>query len=268
MRPPTISGLVHVGLDILTTTVNAVTKRILAQFGDVVKESTETDGAEWWQHVGLASRPSKPQPGKQAAQAVVLKTSDRDVAIASVDQRGLSLYGNLDHGETCLYAAGEDGNAQARVLLKKDGTVAIYTLQGNAAGGASITIQVRPNGEIHMASPLGGLSIVNGKLTLLSASGSGIEMSASGVRILGATNTINGSVVLGDATATGVATQQSQLLMTASLIAACAALQAFFNFPAIAALSGGTAQPAAAAVAALGVTAALPTNYSLKVKAS
>ena len=72
----------------------------------------------------------------------------------------------------------------------------------------------------------------------------------------------------GDTLATGVATQTSQAAFVAALVAFVAAAQAFFNFPGIAALSGGTAQPAAAAAAALATTAVLPTNYSLRTKAS
>lgn len=168
MKPPTISGIVHVGLDILTTVVNASTKRILAQTGDVVKDATDSDGAEWWQHVGFASRPPKPQAGKQAAQAVVLKTSDRDVVIGSVDQRGLALYGNLDHGESCLYAAGEDGEAQARVLLKKDGSINLYTRKGNTNSGAGLIVQI---------------DAVNGAIRLINDKGYGIIIDSDGVKI-------------------------------------------------------------------------------------
>lgn len=187
MKPPTLSGIVEVGLDILTTTVNASTKRILAQTGDVVADATETDGAEWWQHVGFASRPPKPQAGKQAAQAVVLKTSDRDVVIGSVDQRGLDLYGNLDHGESCLYAAGEDGEAQARILLKKDGSISLYTRKGNTKTGAGMIVQV---------------DAMNGAIRLLNDKGYGIIIDADGVKITSG----NAALVLtgaGDATLVG-----------------------------------------------------------------
>lgn len=167
MRPPSISGLVHVGLDILTTFVNATTKRILVQTGDVVKDATEADGTEWWQHVGFASRPPKPQAGKQAAQAVVCKTSDRDVAVASVDQRGLALYGNLDHGETCIYAAGEDGEAQARALFKKNGSISLYTRVGNSPTGAGMIFQLDAEND--------AIRMTNGK-------GYGIIIDTNGIR--------------------------------------------------------------------------------------
>lgn len=208
MKPPTISGLVHVGLDILTTTVNSATKRILAQTGDVVKDATDADGAEWWQHVGFASRPPKPQAGKQAAQAVVLKTSDRDVVIGSVDQRGLDLYGNLDHGESCLYAAGEDGEAQARVLLKKDGSINLYTRKGNTSSGAGMIIQIDAvNGAIRIVNDQGYGLIIDADGVKLTAKNSALVLAGGGdVTLVGKGKTqVDGSgIVIGSIAAPGV----------------------------------------------------------------
>ena len=198
MRPSNISGLIHVGLDILSTTVNEATKRILAQIGDVVKEAVDSDGVEWWQHVGLASRPPKPEAKKQAAQAVVLKTSDRDVAIASVDQRGLSLYDNLEYGETCLYAAGEDGEGQARILLKANGNIALYTAEGNVEGGGSVTIQCNSDGELHLGSSNGGISVTADGIVIAHSSGAAIQLNSSGITLIGTGIALNGgSVSLG-----------------------------------------------------------------------
>lgn len=208
MRPPTLSGIVEVGLDILTTTVNASTKRILAQTGDVVKDATETDGAEWWQHVGFASRPPKPQAGKQAAQAVVLKTSDRDVAIGSVDQRGLALYGNLDHGESCLYAAGEDGEAQARVLLKKDGSINLYTRKGNTSSGAGMIVQIdAENGAIRLINDLGYGIIIDSDGVKITSGAAGLTLDSDGnARLVGTgqAQMDGGSIVLGSKAVPGV----------------------------------------------------------------
>lgn len=208
MKPPTISGIVHVGLDILTTTVNAATKRILAQTGDVVKDATDADGAEWWQHVGFASRPPKPQAGKQAAQAVVLKTSDRDVVIGSVDQRGLELYGNLDHGESCLYAAGEDGKAQARVLLKKDGSINLYTRKGNTSSGAGMIVQVdATNGAIRLINDKGYGLIIDSDGVKLTSGSAGLTLDSDGnARLIGTgkTQVDGGGIVLGSLAVTGV----------------------------------------------------------------
>lgn len=207
MKPPTLSGIVEVGLDILTTTVNSATKRILAQTGDVVKDAAETDGAEWWQHVGFASRPPKPQAGKQAAQAVVLKTSDRDVVIGSVDQRGLALYGNLDHGESCLYAAGEDGEAQARVLLKKDGSINLYTRKGNTSAGAGMIVQIdATNGAIRLINDLGYGIIIDSDGVKITSGGACLTLAGNDAQLIAKGNAqVDGSgVVIGSVAAPGL----------------------------------------------------------------
>jgi hypothetical protein len=138
MRPPSIGGLVHVGLDVLSTTTDPKTNKLLAQTGNAVSSSTDANAVEWWQHVGFCARPSKPIAGKSAAQCVVLKTSDRDVAIASQDTRSLDIYGNLTHGEVCIYAAGQECLSQGRILLKDDGSVSMFTTDTNRAGGKSV----------------------------------------------------------------------------------------------------------------------------------
>ncbi|HVH44838.1 MAG TPA: hypothetical protein VM925_20935, partial [Labilithrix sp.] len=168
MAAPDLRGLIQAGFDVLTTTVDKVTKKITAQLGSVVGKTTDTDGAEWWQHYGLATRPPKPEAGKAAAQAVVVRMGDHDICIASQDLRGLELYGALDHGETCLYSAGADGNGQARVLLKKDGSVSLFTKQGNAAGGTGMIIQLDAGGNA---------------IRLLNASGNGIIIDADGIKL-------------------------------------------------------------------------------------
>lgn len=207
-RPASISGLVHAGLDILSSTLSATTKAILLQTGDAVKEGTDADAVEHWQHIGFASRPAKPEAGKKAAQCVVLKTSDRDVAIASRDLRGLDLYGSLDHGESCVYAAGADGNAQARVLLKKDGSISLYTRKGNTSSGAGMVIQVdAQNGAIRLINDKGYGIIIDGDGVKLTSRAAGLSLGADGkVSLVGKGQTqIDGaSVMLGSAGVVGV----------------------------------------------------------------
>lgn len=161
-------GLFKIGRDILTTTVNAATKKILCQLGSVTEETTSADNVEWWQHVGFASRPPKPVAGKTAAQSITFSASDHDVCFASQDLRGLELYGSLGFGETCIYAPGEDGAAQARVLLKKNGSISLYTRVGNTSDGAGMILQLDPEND--------AIRITNG-------AGYGLIIDADGVRI-------------------------------------------------------------------------------------
>jgi len=197
-----LAGLFKVGIDILTTTVNATTKKILAQLGSVTEETTDTDNAEWWQHVGFASRPPKPQAKKQAAQALTFTSSDHDVIFASQDLRGLELYGSLAHGETCVYAAGEDGEAQARALFKKNGSIALYTRVGNTSNGAGMIVQLdAENDAIRITNGAGHGIIIDGDGVRVFANGSGaLTVGASGKCSLVATQQcqVDGSsIVLG-----------------------------------------------------------------------
>jgi len=136
-----MSSLIQFGMSVLSTAIDAVTSKILAQLGDD-RGAADSDNAEWVQHVGFASRPSKVVPGKASAQVVCVKGGDRDVCIASQDMRGLELYGRLKEGETACYAAGADGLAQGRTLWKADGSITHFTKEGNIETGDSIYARV------------------------------------------------------------------------------------------------------------------------------
>lgn len=295
MAAHTLAGLFQVGVDILKTTIVSATKRILAQTGSVVGKTVDSDNVEWWQHVGFASRPTKPVAGKAAAQGFVVRDGSHDVIIASQDDRGRALYGALDDGETCVYAAGADGNSQGRILLKKDGGVTVYTTKGNTASGTSVAIQANPDGSINLASEYGAIQISSSGITCIATSGAGFKADASGFTIIGTQLGLNaGTVSLGAGAATGVATQLTQLpvvtahtadaasmavLLTALatwLPAAGAILQgvATATAPQLAAESAANtaatsaATAAAATATALAAALPLPTNYSQSVKAA
>lgn len=174
-----LRSLFQVGVDILTTFRNGVTNKILAQTGHVVGEVADGDNVEWWQHVGFASRPSKPDKGKAAAQAVVMRRGDHDVAFASQDVRGTEIYGNLDHGETCVYGPGIDGKAQGRVIWKKDGSVNIFTTDDNTKDGRSVYFRVAPN-EFVFVAPWGKLTWDPTGLHASHASGASMNMGGIG----------------------------------------------------------------------------------------
>lgn len=277
-----VRGQTQVGVDVLTTTINAKTKKILAQLGDVVNESTDTDNAEWWQHVGFASRPSKPDKGKKAAQAAILKEGDHDIAFASQDLRGLELYGALNHGETCLYAPGTDGNSQARVILKTDGSVNLLTKSGNTSGGSGMGVFVNTDGSITVASSNGSAVLIekDGAIKMFNASG-GVQIKADGsikvasgskVEVSGASITLGGAAALPVAIGPNVVTAITalQLQITALQVesaAIAAALVACMNIAgAIVPAVHGAA--AAAATAAVAVAAAILTTGTASAAAA
>jgi hypothetical protein len=155
-----MKSLFFVGQDILYSEASVDKKNtILVQTGNAtVDEANSTGGspAEWWQHVGFASRPSPvSSSGKNAdaAQGIVINRSDFDIVVASRDTRYQSIYGSLKPGETCLYSTGSEGKSQARILLKDNGSINLFTSAGNATGGAGMGIFVDPAGSITMATP-------------------------------------------------------------------------------------------------------------------
>jgi hypothetical protein len=262
-----LSGLVHVGLDILASSLNEATNRILVQTGDVVRNTTDSDGVEWWQHVGFVSRPPKPDAGKQAAQGVILKTSGRDVAIASVDQRGLALYGNLRDGETALYAAGADGLGQARVVLKDDGSINIYTTETNTEEGQAVFFRVATD-AFEFVAPWGTLKFNATGLHVNTQAGAQFNMGgiyglpapldeiASYVTMQAGTFNVTSSV-----SSFGIA-GQTPLADAYQVMAAIAALQAQLTvmseaWAALGALSGTVTGAAVAPIAAPVATAAI-----------
>lgn len=216
-----LAGLIKVGVDILTTTVSKLTKKIVAQLGSVEEETTDADNVEWWQHVGFASRPPKPDPKKKAAQAVTIAGGDRDVVIASQDLRGLELYGNLDHGETCLYAAGPDGLAQARVLLKKDGSINIFTKKGNAASGTGMGLFVNPDGSVTIVSHNGAAMMIgsDGSLKIFNGNGA-LQIDAGGaVKISGSKVSISAPAIILGGTVPGAVITSIDMLALIPIIA-------------------------------------------------
>lgn len=148
------------GLDVLATVVNTTTKTITAMLGSSAGEETESANAEWWQHVGFSSRPSNPTKGSASAQVITLKGTDVDAAIASRDIRGQAIYGNLGPGETCVYATGANGTGQARVLLKTDGSINLYTRAGNTSSGNGMAIMLTPSNDSFSLTTGAGMAIV------------------------------------------------------------------------------------------------------------
>ncbi len=182
-----IENLFLFGVDVLKTVVKGTANTILAQVGDAVQQVTEGDLAEWWQHVGFMSRPPKPVAGRQAAQVLGIRRRDRDVIFASRDLRGQELAGTLADGETCIYAPGELGEAQARMLMKADGSINFYTRVGNTASGAGMSVILNPT--TNTVSAINGLGfgfIADPNGTKMTAGDAAISVNADGtIKITG-----------------------------------------------------------------------------------
>lgn len=215
-------GLIKVGLDVLTSSVDKVTGKILVQLGSVTEQTSDGGGVEWWQHVGFASRPPKPDAKKKAAQAFVLATGDRDVCVASQDTRCLDQYGNLDFGEFCAYAPGEDAKAQGRVIGKKDGSVTVFTTDTNTKAGRSVYFRTAPDGFLWVA-PWGTLRFDASGFHLLHSSGASINL--GGIGGLPAPLDVIASYIKLQAGSVSTSSVGSPIADATSTVAAIAALQ-------------------------------------------
>lgn len=203
MGRASLAGVFQVGLDILSSIRDSVTKSVLLNLGNVIDEDPESGEAEYWQHVGFVSRPAKPKTanGKAAAQAVVLRTGGRDAVIATRDLRGQEIAGQLAEGEVCLYAIGE-GEAQGRILLKADGSINLFTKQGNTSTGHGMGIFVTPSEDsIRIINSRGhGILIDGDGVKVLGGSGGALTINAAGGATLvstGQTQIDGATVVLG-----------------------------------------------------------------------
>ena len=207
MAAPDLSGLIHVGYQVLKTSRTKGTNQISAQLGGVggngQRASVDSDGAEWWQHVGFASLPPSSAPS-QAASVVVVR-GDVDSVIASKDMRGTQLYGALKPGETCVYAPGGDGNAQARALFKADGSIHLYTRKGNTASGAGMTVQLdAAEGAIRLLNDLGhaiiidkdGITLTTGEAALVLGKDGNVSLTGTAMTQVDGTTVVLGSKVV------------------------------------------------------------------------
>lgn len=183
------------GAHVMATVVKGAAKTILVQLGDAIEKVTEGELAEWWQHVGFISIASNPDPGKSAAETIAIRRRDRDMVIASRDQRGQLLKGELKPGETMVYAGGPDGTAQGRQLFKADGSITIYTRAGNSPTGGGMTIQV---------------DAMNDAIRILNSKGYGIIIDGGGARITTGGDSA-GIQVGADGSVSIIATKQAQV---------------------------------------------------------
>lgn len=144
MPATSLSSLLIIGKDILGTQLNT-RGSISAQIGDSVTGDAESNDCAYWQQVGFASRPSDAQSGKSSAQCLAFEQGDRDIIFATKDIRGQEIYGNLSAGETVMYAPGADGEGQAKVSLKGDGSVTLFTTDDNTSDGNGVYLRLDKN---------------------------------------------------------------------------------------------------------------------------
>ena len=103
--PSVFKDLLAMGLDVMTSTIS-LTGAIVAQLGDAVNQTTDSDLVEWWQHTGFRSRPASPTAGSPSCQALAVKRGDHDLVFATKDERASSIWGDLQPDEAQIYSFG------------------------------------------------------------------------------------------------------------------------------------------------------------------
>lgn len=230
MPGPSTRGMIKVGPDILKSTLDPKTGKILLQLGDVHRETVDADGVEQWQPYGFLSRPPKPDTGeKKAAQAVVLQAADRDIAIGTQDIRGMKLGGQVGEGEALIYASGPDGEGQARAICKATGAAALYSKKGNAEDGTGIMIAVNPDGSATMQASEGNcvLAKADGSIEIFNANGS-FTVGADGKVVIAGSSQVAisaGSIALGGPAGLAIALGPNVVTAITALQAQNTALQ-------------------------------------------
>jgi hypothetical protein len=123
------------------------TGAVTLQLGSVTTGDVDVTNALVWSLPCIAYRPSNPTGTVQAADALSLRYGDTHYVVAGRDTLSATIAGNLLPGEVCVYAPGEFGLGQGRMLFKGTGAITIYTTVGNTEGGESMAISIDPQAQ-------------------------------------------------------------------------------------------------------------------------
>lgn len=163
------------GLQILNITAGTHNNSMVAQVGDVISGNVESYTAQYVQQVGFCSIPPKAIPGISAADCILFKEVSRDFILATRDVASQANYGNLSYGETALYAAGANGTAQGRCILKGDGSVTLFTTDDNTATGNGVSLGITPT-AFSFKAPWGKMTFDKTGLHISTISGASLDM--------------------------------------------------------------------------------------------
>lgn len=156
MGAPSLRDAVSYGLDVLASTVDAVTNVVTLVLGDAQSTTgaTESTGVEAWYPPGYCAIPAPPTKGSPSAQVLAMKQGDRDVVFATRDVRYASRYANLKPGEACVFAT----VGAARTLLKADGSITLYTTDDNTDSGKAVWFKLHPTDGFSFNAPWGSFT--------------------------------------------------------------------------------------------------------------
>ena len=131
-----LADVTKVGHDVLQATVSS-SGLVTAQTGNVQTSEATADDSEWYFPPGVVSLPRSPDAGSKAAQIVAITRGDHDAIVGCRDERVAAIYGQLDYGETAVFASAAGGGS---VIFKKDGSIVVTggTVTIGDAGAVSL----------------------------------------------------------------------------------------------------------------------------------
>lgn len=189
--------------DILDSTLNESDNSFTAQLGRSQCAEVYSDDNEIWQQPGFSSRPSKVDSNSDnAPQAISIARDDVDIIIAIRDTRYQSIYGSLKEGETAVYATGENGEGQPRMLMKQDNSINFYTKKDPSS--KAMFFGITPGTDnFTFVNSLGYGIIIDTSGIKLTCKGGTINMTDAGIKIISSgqaqldgTNIVIGSIGL------------------------------------------------------------------------
>jgi len=159
----------------------------MLQIGDVRTGAVTDNAVVAWNPSGFIGYPRAPTAGSDASQTILLKSAAGDQAFGFRDVKTAKLSGQMQMGETCVYAPG----SQARIFLKNDGSITLYTTDDNTDGGKSVFLSVGPDG-IRFGGPWGVVTLDAKALMAMHSSGSALHL-AKDASLVGSTSSIRGA---------------------------------------------------------------------------
>jgi hypothetical protein len=172
MAAPSLRSAFAFGLDVMSTALDAATNAITAVLGNTTSGSTDSKDNEWMgSGPGFVSLPAPPTSGAPSCQVVAIRQGDKNVVIAAKDYRACSQYANLQPGEACMFAT----VGQARVLVKKDGSITLYTTDDNTATGNPVYFTLSPKNGLLFVAPWGRFEFSPNRFLMLHGSSDGSQ---------------------------------------------------------------------------------------------
>jgi hypothetical protein len=135
-----------------SNTTNATTGSVTLTLGLAESGEVTNSSAELWSPPGIISAPLPPAQSTDninASQVLCIQRGDQNIAFATRDTRSQFAAGNIQPGETYVYATG----SEARTGYKLDGSVTNFTKNAN---GESVYSVVSPT-SIEWQAPFGQL---------------------------------------------------------------------------------------------------------------